>query len=1098
MIKKFDILIDHVAELPIRDVVEKYTGKYLQKKGNNYTMVCPFCGMGNSTPCFFVNERKNICKCYSCQTGADSISFVQKYMNKSNFQSIKTLADDFGISYEIEEKERTPEEEENYRKKEAAFVLMDNVAKFYATQLANTPDKLEYVKNRFGQNNLDSILFGYASNQWDNLVQHSLKNQWNTSLMIELGLLAKNEKNGKLRDVFRNRIMIPIEDKRGRIIGFTARNVGADTYTTEENGVTKEHPIAKYVNSSESFLFHKGEQLFGYSLMKRSRCEKDKIYIVEGASDVLAVNNVRIYNVVAPMGTALTDAQLELLQKEGIKKIAFIPDQDIVKPGEKMGIGMINALKNAKRCIQKGFFVTIKLIPSDNDSKDDPGSFFTDKGKWEEAKEEDFLIYYANKQIAEATTLSDKDIAIKEIANLLKYIKPESLQDSYISKFSEMKIGKVKLWKEAINQKHKEEIIKKSSDKEDTKYDLYTKYGFMIDHKSYKAFKDDGSGATYQWSNFIMEPLFHIKDAINPKRMYKIENCYGFKEIIEMKQEELTSMNKFKTKIEGLGNFIWEAGERELIKLKKFLYQETKTAYEITQLGWQKSHGIYCFGNGIYNGFEFKNIDNFGIVEVNKNQTKAYYYLPAMSDIFKNDESLFQFERRFVHNTHADITLYDYATEMVNVFGQNAKVGLIFLFSSLFKDIIVGVTKSFPLLKLFGPKGAGKSEMGHSLMSFFVKNNQPVNINSSTRAALGEAVAQVSNALVHLDEFKNNIDLDKREFLKGIWDNVGRSRMNMEKDKKREMTSVDCGVIVSGQEMATADIALFSRLIFLCFTQTKYNDEEKQRFQELKEIERKGLSHITLEILSHREQMIQYYHYNYNEASKELLDLLKEKKVRVEDRIFRNWLTLLATYRTLHTCLNLPFSYEEIKHLFVKLIIRQNKECESNNELAEFWDIIAYLNQRREIYLGAEFRICTENILKLTNGTVIETKDGKEYLYLNKKTIFQLYQKQAAQGGTEKPLAKNSLIFYLSNSPEYIGEKNTVRFRNIIRGMEEKSDVGGQMQSTTMLAQAMIFDYQMVKEHYEIDLDVYGDEEDEPTSYSGAVPEPINNQKIPF
>ena len=89
--------------------------------------------------------------------------------------------------------------------------------------------------------------------------------------------------------------------------------------------------------------------------------------------------------------------------------------------------------------------------------------------------------------------------------------------------------------------------------------------------------------------------------------------------------------------------------------------------------------------------------------------------------------------------------------------------------------------------------------------------NTPPNIQNSTLPALADTVAQCANALVHIDEFKNTIDIDKREFLKGLWDGAGRNRMNMDKDKKREVTRVDCGVILSGQEMATADIALFSR-----------------------------------------------------------------------------------------------------------------------------------------------------------------------------------------------------------------------------------------------------------------------------------------------
>ena len=107
----------------------------------------------------------------------------------------------------------------------------------------------------------------------------------------------------------------------------------------------------------------------------------------------------------------------------------------------------------------------------------------------------------------------------------------------------------------------------------------------------------------------------------------------------------------------------------------------------------------------------------------------------------------------------------------------------------------------------------------------------------------------MSNAVVHLDEYKNNLDLEKREFLKGIWDGAGRSRMNMDNDKRRETTAVDCGVVMSGQEMPTADIALFNRLVFLTFSKTAFSDQEKRNYENLKLIEKRGLTRGDIQAL---------------------------------------------------------------------------------------------------------------------------------------------------------------------------------------------------------------------------------------------------------
>ena len=274
------------------------------------------------------------------------------------------------------------------------------------------------------------------------------------------------------------------------------------------------------------------------------------------------------------------------------------------------------------------------------------------------------------------------------------------------------------------------------------------------------------------------------------------------------------------------------ASAKELTKLKKYLYEQTETAEEITQLGYQPKGKFYAFGNGVFD-IDWHPVDEYGIVRLGE---RGNYYLPASSKIYRDETKLFQFERRFVHLNYNSVGMGEYFQLLIDVFGDNAKVGICFLLATLFRDIITGYTKTFPILNLFGPKGSGKSELGHSLMAFFIIENVPPNIQNSTIAAMADLVAQCANALVHIDEFKNNIDIDKREFLKGLWDGAGRSRMNMDRDKKREITSVDCGVILSGQEMATADIALFSRFVYLTFNKSEFSDEAKRKFNEMKEV----------------------------------------------------------------------------------------------------------------------------------------------------------------------------------------------------------------------------------------------------------------------
>lgn len=333
----------------------------------------------------------------------------------------------------------------------------------------------------------------------------------------------------------------------------------------------------------------------------------------------------------------------------------------------------------------------------------------------------------------------------------------------------------------------------------------------------------------------------------------------------------------------------------------------------------------------------FVKANDFGLVNVRG----QLFYLPGCSKDTADDPQSYQFQRRFVYAITNDITLNDYATRLIEVFGDNAKVGLCFLIASLFRDLVVNVTTSFPILNLFGPKGSGKSELAHSLTSFFIPSYIAPNINNTTKAALAEAVAEVSNAIVHIDEYKNTLDIEKREFLKGLWDGAGRSRMNMDNDKKRETTAVDCGVILSGQEMPTADIALFSRLVFLTFSKTTFSDDEKRRYNELKLIEKRGLTHLTGELLKHRNQFRSNYRHMYDETAADFSVAFVGKII--EDRTFRNWVSITAAFRSIEHLLHLPFTYTEILPMVTRMCETQNLKTNENNELAGFWETVDIL-----------------------------------------------------------------------------------------------------------------------------------------------------------
>lgn len=1044
----------------IIDVVERAGIKL--ERGNK--ACCPF--HKERTPSFIVNPRTQTWHCFGgCpqgDNGGDAISFIMKYKHLTFPEAVHDIAKSYGIAIEETKVARTAEEIQLQQKRESMLAINQWACRFYEEALAADTPKARFAANYaidkrgWGAAYVAENNIGYADDKRDSLYQAAKAAGQPIELMIELGLLRKDE-HGEVYDFYRDRLMIPIRDRFRRVIGFTARALGDSK--------------AKYINSPTSDIYNKKETIFGIDNAIRQARKEDVFYLVEGAPDVMKLQAIGITNTIASLGGAWSASHFDIIKRH-VNRVCFIPDADPPKKGEKMGAGKRFVCSNGLIALNAGLGVIVKEIPlSDKGEKQDPDSYITAPHVLDAIETKDFIVWYAELQMLGCETAEAKSAVVTEISTMLATINDDVKVQMLLKQLQKLYPDKA-LWKSAVTSARKakkEKLV--STDEQLLNKEKLAKYGFYESKNCYFSIGKDGE---YQWSNFTMLPMFHIKDALWPKRLYRIKNYRGIEEIIELKQEDLCSLSKFKQRIEGLGNFIWMAKEDHLTKLKMFLYDNTESAVEITQLGWQ-SKGFFSFGNGIVYGNKWYTTDEYGIVRLGDDV--GNFYLPANSKIYRDETKLFAFERRFVHLGYGNVTLHDYTTQLIDVFGDNAKVGMCFLLATLFRDVIAGYTKSFPILNLFGPVGSGKSELGHSLMSFFIIDNTPPNIQNSTVPALGDIVAQCSNALVHIDEYKNSIDYQKIEFLKGLWDGAGRSRMNMDRDKKREITAVDCGVILSGQEMPTADIALFTRVIFLTFNQSVYSEEAKRKFEDMKSVRKHGLSHLTIEILRHRAKFETEFVSNYNTCLSDLVQNTKHEDV--QDRILRNWCTPLAAFRTLSGVLDLPIEYRDLLRICVDHVLMQNNECKSSNELAGFWNVVAYLYQDGLIFKDSDFKIKYVNRFKTDTSHLMEWYEPKPVIMLRKNRIFMLYKKNGKMVG-DTTLPDETLAYYLEHSKEFIGLKKSVRFRNIVDGKHETisyTDSFGQerVRGADSIDRAYCFDYDLVKKQYGINLEVVMD-----------------------
>lgn len=319
-----DVIKRILDENNIVDVIEEFLP--LKKAGNNYSTNCPF--HKEKTPSFMVSPDKQMFHCFGCGESGDSINFLMKYKNYTFVEAAEYLARKAGIVLE----ERDPSEKHNENKQLADRLYRINreAALYYYKNLKKYPEVISYLRSR--KIDIDVIKkfgIGYAINQWDNLLKYLTAKGYIEDDILKTGLIIKNQKNNSYYDRFRNRVMFPIFDIKGRIIGFGGRVL--------------DDSLPKYLNSPETVIFNKGFNLYGLNLAREAVRNKSFI-LVEGYMDVIKMHTYGYNTTVAALGTSLTDNQIKLMKRYS-KSFYIALDSD--DAGQKAALKAINMFKRS-------------------------------------------------------------------------------------------------------------------------------------------------------------------------------------------------------------------------------------------------------------------------------------------------------------------------------------------------------------------------------------------------------------------------------------------------------------------------------------------------------------------------------------------------------------------------------------------------------------------------------------------------------------------------------------------------------------------------------------------------------------------------------
>lgn len=328
----------------IADVIGGYIS--LKKTGSDFVACCPF--HKEKTPSFHVNRTRQTWHCFgACQEGGNAISFVMKHESITFPEAVRSLARRYGI--EVEEETEEPAAMQKRLKLEALMMLNERVAKWFRANLLRKEfsHALDYANSRWGNRFVKESDIGYAPKESSAIFNWALQTGENRELLLELGILKANRDTGSYYGAYRDRLVIPIRNRTGAIIGFTARDLSG------------KDDCPKYINSQESELYHKKETLFGLDVAFREACKHDLIYLVEGAADAMKMHSVGILNVCAPLGGIWSKEQFALLKK-CTKNVCFLNDADVVPPGKKYGTRIQFVINNGSEAVRLGLNVTIK------------------------------------------------------------------------------------------------------------------------------------------------------------------------------------------------------------------------------------------------------------------------------------------------------------------------------------------------------------------------------------------------------------------------------------------------------------------------------------------------------------------------------------------------------------------------------------------------------------------------------------------------------------------------------------------------------------------------------------------------------------------
>ena len=409
----------------IVDVVGEFVS--LRKAGVNYKGLCPF--HDDTTPSFMVSPAKNICHCFACGEGGNAVNFLMKHEQITYPEALRWLAKKYNI--EIEEKELTPEEKQQQSERESMFIVNEWAMQYFQDILKNDPDGIAIGKQYFRSRGIrDDIVekfnLGYALPQRDALAKAALKAGYQEEFLVKTGLCVerkdqegRRKEDSPLADRYSGRVIFPWLNVSGKVVAFGGRLLDSRTKGVQQ----------KYVNSPDSEIYHKERELYGLFQAKKAIVKEDRVFMVEGYTDVIAMHQCGIENVVANSGTALSEFQIRILRR-------FTQNITLLYDGDEAGIHA--AMRGTDMLLAAGMNIKVLLLPDG----DDPDSFSrkhsaTELKEYIDENQTDFITFKTRITVENVTDPVKRSEGIGGIVKSISVIPDQILRSTYLSELSQ-------------------------------------------------------------------------------------------------------------------------------------------------------------------------------------------------------------------------------------------------------------------------------------------------------------------------------------------------------------------------------------------------------------------------------------------------------------------------------------------------------------------------------------------------------------------------------------------------------------------------------------------------------------------------------------